>query len=180
LEQGERLIAKYWQLYVGEGDSTATVNYPQKYSLQSDKDKRDEAKDLIATSKVVPSVIFKKEALKEAATIALGSKLTNNKLNEILNEIDSADVVVNPEELNRDIELGLIDLEAASQAKGYPDNSVSKAKIDHAERIARIAESQAKARGTDDLGGIANASRNEKLDKDDEPVAKPKTRGEAE
>ena len=38
----------------------------------------------------------------------------------------------------------LIDLEAASAAKGYPEGSVDKAKTDHAERVARIAESQAK------------------------------------
>ena len=179
LEQGERQIAKYWQMYGKAGSTTSpTVSYPQKYSLQSDKDRRQEAKDILDVAKEVPSVTFKREAVKQAAIITLGTRVTQEKLEEILAEIDSVDVVVNPEELHRDIELGLIDLEAASKAKGYPKGSVDKAATDHAERVERIASSQAKARGVDDLGGIDNVSREEKMSKEEDGIPAKKTRGE--
>ncbi|KKM83659.1 hypothetical protein LCGC14_1307130 [marine sediment metagenome] len=113
LEQGERLIAQYWQMYgTTKSTVTPTVKYPQKYSLQSDRDRRQEAKDILDVAKEVPSVIFKRESVKQAAIITLGAKVTHEKLKEIEEEIDDVDVVVNPEELHRDIELGLIDLEA--------------------------------------------------------------------
>jgi len=178
LEQGERLIAKYWEMYGGVSTEAPTVKYPQKYSLQSDKDKRDETKDLLEIAKVIPSVTYKKEALKQAADASLGTKISNEKLVVIETEIDGANVVVNPDELHRDIELGLIDLERASKAKGYPEGSVKDAAEDHADRVERIAKSQAKARGVEELGGIDNASRNEKMNKDEEDVPKKKTRGE--
>jgi len=179
LAHGERQIAAFWQQYVDPGQKAPTVNYPQKYSLQSDKDRRDEAKDLLQAARQVPSVLYKREALKQVAAITVGTKVSLETLNTIKNEIENADVVINPEELERDIELGLIDLEAASKAKGYPEGSVDKAKTDHAERVARIAESQAKARGADDLGGIEKTSRDEKMVKDMDEVPAPKTRGEA-
>lgn len=178
LEQGERLIADYWQVYEKVSKEKPTVSYPQKYSLQSDKDRREEAKDLIDMAKEVPSVLYKKEAIKQAVSMSLGTKITNEKLEKIYKQIDTADVVVNPEELHRDIELGLIDPNAASKAKGYPEGSVDKAKQAHAERVQRIAESQMKARGVNELSGIDNASREEKMNKDLEEVASKKTRGE--
>ena len=177
LEHGEKLIAEYWHMYEGIREKT-TVVYPQKYSLQSDKEKRDEAKDLILTAKTISSATYRKEVFKEVADITLGSKVSMETLAKIKKEIDSSEVIVNPEELQRDIELGLIDLEAASKAKGYPKGSVEKAAKDHAERVARIADSQAKARGANDLGGIADSSRDEKMSKDKEAVAEEKTRGE--
>ena len=179
LEAGERAIAQYWQMY-GKAELTTspTVKYPQKYSLQSDKDRRQEAKDMLDVAKEVPSVTFKREAVKQAAVIILGTKVTHERLEAIKKEIDAVDVVVNPEELHRDIELGLIDLEAASKAKGYPKGSVNKAANDHAARVERIAFSQAKARGANDLGGIENVSRDEKMNKDEDGVPQKKTRGE--
>jgi hypothetical protein len=179
LEQGERLIADYWQLYKRSTGEVSTVSYPQKYSLQSDKEKRQEANDLVEISKTIASVIFKKEALKQAARITLGTKVKQETLSIIEKEIDEAEVIVNPDELHRDIELGLIDPGTASKAKGYPKESVEKAKQAHAERVKRIAESQAKARGVEDLGGLDNSSRDEKMGKDIEETASKKTRGVA-
>lgn len=178
LEQGERLVAQYWQMYNRASGEVSTVSYPQKYSLQSDKEKRNEAKDLIELTKTVSSVTFKREALKQVARITLGTNIKQETLTRIENEIDIAEVIVNPEELHRDIELGLIDPETASGAKGYPKGVVEKAKTAHAERVKRIAESQAKARGVMDMGGLENVGRDEKIDKDEDEVAAKKTRGE--
>ena len=179
LEHGERLIGLFWQTYIDKNGSPPTVIYPQKYSLQSDSEKRKEAKDTLDISKDIPSPLFKRESMKTAAAIVLGSKVSSEMLEEINKEIDSVQVVTDSDTLERDIELGLIDIETASASKGYPKGSVERAKKDHAERVKRIAESQAKARGVSDLGGIADTSRDEKLNKDDDEVAKEKTRGEA-
>ncbi len=179
LEHGERNIAKFWQMYENPKDRAPTVKYPQKYSLQSDKDQREEAGNLIKSVDSNPSLLYKREALKLAVTKLIGSRVSQEKLEQIFSEIDSSKVIADPEHLMRDIELGLIDLEAASKAKAYPEGSVEKAAADHAERVKRIAESQAKARGNTDMAGLANVSREEKMNKDTDAVAEEKTRASA-
>ena len=180
LEHGERNIAKYWQWYEDKDGEQPTVKYPEKYSLQSNQDTRKEAKDLQESIKGHPSVTYKKEVYKVTSNSLIGHDVSKETMDKINREVDAAKIVVSdPEELNRDLELALVDLEAASLAKGYPKGTVEKAKSDHADRIARIAESQMKARGTNDLGGIENASRAEKIEKDGEAIASRKTRGEA-
>jgi len=180
LEHGERMIAKFWQMYEDSNANPPTVKYPQKYSLQSDKEKRQEAKDLHDSLKSNPSLTYKKEAYKLISETYVGSRIAQETRDKINEEIDKAEVIYSEwEELNRDVELTLIDPETASLAKGYPEGSVAKANIAHAERVKRIAESQAKARGTTDLGGLENVGRAEKIEKDTEEVAKEKTRGNA-
>jgi len=179
LEQGERRIAQLWQSYENRKANSPTIVYPKKYSLQSDKDLRDESKELAESVKNIPSLIYKREAMKLAVNKRLGCRISLETLEAIEKEIDQSEVIFhNPEELSRDVELSLIDPETASKAKGYPEGTVKKAEDAHAERIKRIAESQAKARGASDLGGLENASREEKMDKDNEIVPSEKTRGE--
>jgi hypothetical protein len=163
LEHGERRIAKYWQWYEDRSGETPTVKYPEKYSLQSDVDKREEAKDLQASTKGHPSTTYKKEVYKITAASLIGANISKETLETINQEIDNADVIIgDSEDLRRDVEIGLIDTQTASEAKGYPEGTVEKAKTEHAERVKRIAESQGQARGTPDLGGIANVSIEEK------------------
>lgn len=177
LEQGERRIAQLWQMYESD-QNEVTIKYPKKYSLQTDREQREEANDLADSVKNIPSLLYKREAMKIAVSKRLGSKISSDSLEKIHTEIDNANVIFhNPEELSRDVELTLIDPETASEAKGYPKGAVEKAKIAHADRVQRIAESQAKARGASDLGGLENASREEKMGKDEEIVASDKTRG---
>jgi hypothetical protein len=174
---GERSIAKFWQMYEDIKQAPPSVKYPQKYSLQSDKDQRDEAQDLIKSVSSNPSITYKREALKLAAEKFVGSHLPNDILTKIKDEIDLADVIItDAKELQRDIELGLIDPESASQSKAYPKGAVEKAKIAHAERIARIAESQSKARGVDEMAGLENTSREEKMNKDEDTIPVKRTR----
>lgn len=180
LEHGERNIAKYWQWYEDINGTVPTIKYPEKYSLQTNEDKRKEAKDLQESAKGHPSITYKKEIYKTTSTSLIGPNISKETMDQINGEIDAATIIVSdPEELSRDIELTLIDPEAASLAKGYPPGSVEKAKAAHAERVARIAESQMKARGANDLGGLDNASRSEKIDKDSNETASLKTRGDA-
>jgi len=165
LEHGERSIAKYWTWYKDKSGKLPTIVYPKKYHIKTDKDKREEASKLLETAEVVPSITYKKEALKKAVELSIGSDVSNETLEEINKEIDAAKIVFSDSDtLSKDIEQGLISLDSASQAKTYPDDEVEKAKTDHADRIKRIAESQSQARGTPELGGISNASRSEKDD----------------
>jgi len=162
LEHGERQIATFWSLYEGS-KSTPTVKYPEKYSLQSDKEKRGEATDLLKSAKNIPSLTYKKEALKTVTGILLGTKVSMETLRQIHSEIDKAKVIVSdPDELSKDIEQGIVSLDTASKAKNYPSGEVDKAKTDHADRVARIAQSQGQATGTPDLGGLGNASKAQK------------------
>lgn len=163
LEHGERRIAKYWQWYEDRKGVVPTVKYPEKYTLQNDKERRDEAKDLKESAKSHPSITYKKEVFKITANTLIGPNISKETLDKINKEVEEASVIIgDSEELKSDIELGLIDAETASKAKGYPEGVVEKAKTEHADRVKRIAESQAQARGTPELGGVANASKEEK------------------
>ena len=53
----------------------------------------------------------------------------------------------------------------------YPTGEVSKAANDHAERVARIVQSQASARGASDLAGGADAAAEEKSGDSADPDA---------
>lgn len=181
LQHGERQIAKYWQWYMDRGPEPPKVDYPEKYGLQTDEDKRAEAKDLRESTKGHPSITYKKEVYKITANSLIGSRVSNETMDQIVDEIEDAEVIVtDPDELIRDLENALIDPEAASLAKAYPAGSHEKAKEAHAERIKRIAESQGQARGARDLGGNANASRSEKVDKDEEESTEDKTKPRSE
>jgi hypothetical protein len=164
LEHGERQIARLWTLYEDKTSLQPTVNYPEQYSLQSNEEKRKQASDIIKSAKSIPSLTYKKAALKEAATILVGTKISLEHLQKIHQEIDGAKVIVSdPDELSKDIEQGIVSLETASHAKNYPDGEVDKASKDHEARIKRILESQTQARGVSDLSGLGNASKNEKM-----------------
>lgn len=178
LEHGERIIARYWTMYEDRNGKQPTISYPQRYALVNDKDRRDEAKELRESAKSIPSKTYRKEAIKKIAEINLGTAVSDKVLATIGEEIDNAAVVVvDPDVLKDHVELGILDLESASQSVGYPAGSVAKAAKEHAERVARIAESQEKARGVADLGGSAPASQTEKQETATDDVVKDTTRG---
>jgi hypothetical protein len=172
LENGERKIAVYWSAYDGAKE-TATVRYPSRYSLQTDAERRTEANELKKLAPSVPSVSFQREITKQIAQITIGHKVTNEKLNEIYKEIDSANVLnTDPDIIIRDVEAGILDKRTAAISKGYPESTVEKAEKEHAARLARIAEAQgenigtgASARGIKDADGDSTASKMEKEDK---------------
>jgi hypothetical protein len=180
LEHCERRIAAHWTAYEDKSGKQPTVIYPKRYDLRSDEDNRKEAKELRESAKAVPSTTFRKEAMKRVATINVGNEVSLETLQKIHEDIDKAEIIiVDAQELKDDIEVGIIDLESAAKAKSYPANAVEKAKKDHAERAARIAESQAQARGVTDMAGLANASRNEKQETTEDITVKDNTRGGA-
>jgi hypothetical protein len=142
LEHAEQQVGQIWSLYEGSEDFP-TVKYPEKYNLKSDEDRRQDAKQYNELLGTIPSKTFQKEVAKIIGTTLLKNKVSDDLLNTINTEIDAAQVVSIPAEIiSKDVELGLVSAETASLARGYPPGEVEKAKADHAERLARISESQ--------------------------------------
>lgn len=194
LQHAERKIAEFWALYEGE-DQPASVHYPTQYSLLSDEDRRKAASELNALMPMVTSLTFRREVSKRIVDIILGAKVRADVIRKIKDEIDADPVVIgDPLVIEQDVINGLVDLETASAARGYPKGCVEKAKQDHADRLARIAQSQATAatmnsgsdpgaRGVSDLSANRQAGEEEKTasqrDQTTRDQVKPRTRGEA-
>lgn len=168
LEYGERKLANIWSLY--EGDKNAIViKYPDNYQIKSDADRVTESKELRELSPTIPSITFQKYIAKNIANIILGSKVTKEEIDKIYNEIDSNEIVItDPETIRADHESGFLGTNLASKLRGYPIGEVEKAKVDHAERLARIAIAQTQgvasgaARGITDLDTGDGSAKNEK------------------
>lgn len=192
LEHGERKIADFWAMY--ENEDPGSVNYPEQYSIMSETDRQEQVSALKELMPMVPSLTFRREVAKRIVRITLGTRVGNSKLREIESEIDKDPVVLgDPQVIETDVVNGLVDLETASAARGYPKGVVEKAKADHAERLARIAEHQAKpnldpngsdpgARGVPDQSGNPKAGDEEKTasqkDQTTRDQVKPRVRGE--
>jgi hypothetical protein len=199
LQHAERKVAEFWALYEGATEA-GSVHYPTQYSLLSDADRRAAAAELKDLMPMVPSLTFRREVSKRIVDIILGSKVRADVLRSIKDEIDNDPVVIgDPMVIEQDVINGLVDLETASLARGYPKGVVERAKADHADRLARINESQAQAaaiqqaikagasdpgaRGVPDLSANPNAARDEKAlsqrEQSNRPDVRKRTRGKA-
>jgi len=181
LEYGERQLQQIWGMYEHE-KTDPSISYPQNYSLRTEESRRKEADDLLKLLPMLPSAMYQREVAKEIAEITLGHRVTDEKLQEIRDEIDASKVIVtDPEVINMDIENGLVSVETASQARLYPKDDVEKAKKEHAERLARInaAQSNPAARGTVDLDSDPNPAEEKEKSRqtDKDGVPSDKTRG---
>lgn len=188
LEHGERQIGNIWAMYENQQKSV-TVKYPEKYSLKTEDDRRKDAKELREVMVTLPSGTFQKEIGKQIAEIMLGCKVSSEVLEKVKKEIDSAPTMnADPEVVAKDVEVGLVSLDLASKARGYPEGEVKKAQKDHADRLARIAESQASknemqngaARGVADQGSQGEGSKEkaESRDTTQDDKVSDKVRGE--
>lgn len=185
LEHAERKIAKYYAMMEGS-KKVATILYPETWALRTEDNRRAEAKELQELRNAVPSVKFSKAISVQLANVVLGQKLSKEELKAIIKEIESASAVSSdPDIIFQALEAGVLDLKTAATLLGYPQSVVEAAKKDHAERIARIAESQSSeaARGNPDMDEDPNSGKDEKkesrkTDLDDTP--KDRTRGEAD
>ena len=174
LEVAEKQIALLWSQY--EDDTTETeIRYPKSYTLRTDEDRQNEVKTLAETLNY-PSLTYKREATKRIVGNLIGQSLPKDVLQKIYAEIDVQVVFSNSvDEIHADIKAGLLSVKTASKAKQYPAGEVKAAAKDHADRVARIVQSQTSARGSDDLAGISDASSEEKTgDTTDTKVSDPK------
>ena len=188
LEHAERIIARFFTGFESTDQETQVV-YPTQYSLRSDKDRREEAKELYDLIERTASLTARKALMKKGLRVLLEEGTDAKLFTQMLDEIDASEVLgATPDDLRKDAELGLVDLETASSARLYPEGSVQKAKKDHAERIARIQAAQtansmnADARGVPDLAdskGGAKAEKQEASNPDTDDKASKNQRGEA-
>lgn len=160
LETMERKIAQFWDAYENQGE--ATIKYPETYEIRSPMERQTEAESLVKVSVGVPSKSYQQCVAKRIARLTVGGQVSVEQMAKIEREVDAANgYTTDPLLIAQDVEIGIVDLETASKLRGYPDGTVKKAADDHAERLARIAESQAAAnpdqnpaaRGVADLAG---------------------------
>ncbi len=133
LEAMERGIAEVWAAY--EGGEAASVSYPSDYQLKSDKERLEIAKEELSFVDKIPSLTYQKEMAKDVVNITLGHKTDSATLKKMCDEIEeSTIVVIDTSVIDTDLENGLVDMETASLARGYPKGAVKKA---HEERLAK-------------------------------------------
>lgn len=148
MEYAEREVAKVWGMYLGhDEDDCAKVNYPVKYSLVSDADRRENAKQLADLQPSAPSITFKKEIGKQIAHHLLHRKVGEDVMETINKEIDAAPYIDGTAiSVQQDVASGLVSAETASLARGYKNapEEVKTAKKESAEKLATIAQHQSK------------------------------------
>jgi hypothetical protein len=179
LENGEREIAQIWALY--EGSNPAKVTYPTNYSLRTDEDRRQEAKEYADLQGNVTSETYQKFIQMRIATIMMVPRADADDMNKVETEISQAPgLTSDPEILKSDAEAGFVTQDTASKLRGYPEGEAEKAKQEHAERAARIAAAQqrAGARGVSDLDTDPDDKKKE-TNTDLEPTTEDRTRGAA-
>jgi hypothetical protein len=185
LEFGERKIAKIWADY--EHSEITTIKYPDRYSIKTDKERNEEADSLEKSISTAPSIEYKKAVYKEAILTRIGHKLTSDQIDTIMEEIDQLENInLNHDYIILDIENGILSPETAAVMLGYGEEEAEKAAEAHAERLSRIAISQAKeggiaaARGISDAGepGEASEERKESMDTTTDDTVSDKTRGD--
>lgn len=202
LEAAERQIAEHWAAYeqrIISKREIATVKYPDRYSLKSDRDRIEESEKLVNLMSTVPGRTVKKEMAKLVASKLLGGSASVEVMATIMDEIDAAKYTTSDYEIiiaARDA--GLCGEQVASMALGFEDDEYKQAKKDHLERILRIAEAQTKGAGAGDASNNENAGARGLPDMSDDPAGdareeksksrdttlsddtKPKTRGEGQ
>ena len=162
LQYGEKIIADIWSAYEGSKEEVK-ITYPDNYSLRTDKDRREETKELTKEMPQYASITYQKETAKRAITILMGHKVDRATLKKMHDEIDASEVaVVDPKTIRDDHDAGLVSDVLASKLRGYPEGEVAQAQKDHSARAARILKAQTQARGVDDLGNDPDASKKEK------------------
>jgi hypothetical protein len=172
LQHAEERIGYYWALYEGK-PSFPEVQYPEQYELVDPSQIDREIETLAKLIDRTTSLTLKKRCMKIIAELKVSSYVNRDEMSRIFSEIDSADVIVaDVNSIKLDLEAGLVSLDLASTARGYPKGEVEKAKTDHAERLARIQMAQtpapssaapaAQARGLPDLSGDPKEGQKEK------------------
>lgn len=169
LETAENRVAAIWAEY--QGSEAAVVAYPDEYSMSSTEERLTEAEKLIKTLPQIPSLTYQKLVAKRIAFLILGRSATLEQVQMVSKEIDAAKIIaVDPKVLLEDLAAGLVAMETASAARGYPDGDVKIAKREHIERLAAIAIAQAPGggAGSDAARGVSKGPQDGSADDEKE------------
>jgi hypothetical protein len=154
LENTENFLAERWAEYTGDPENIATCKYPSQYSLQSDSERRAGAKSLFEIKDDMPSRLGRKELIKLAARVLFDGRVSPNVMDDILDEISAAHAITGrTEDIERDVEQGLVSKETASIARGYADGEAAKAYTEFMERLKFINDTQTQGTGGRSLPG---------------------------
>lgn len=174
LQVAEMRVAEYWQMYENV-DNSVNIIYPTQFQFVDVKQAHAEVDQDVILAEKVTSPTLKRELMKKVVAAKVGNTLSIATHLKIVKEIDGNDIqILDSAALFKDIEAGVVSLTTASKLRGYPAGDVEVAKVDHAERLARIQASQAptvnsengpdinKARGVADKGGDTKSGKDEK------------------
>lgn len=146
LENAERKIADFWSAYEEINPrkrNIATIKYPDRYSLKTDRDRIEEAAKLAKLIYTVPGKTAKKELSKNVILTLLSGRVNVDTLEQIFSEIEKANYATSdPEIIIQAKEAGLVGDQVASTALGFSDDEYIQARKDHLERVKRILEAQ--------------------------------------
>lgn len=157
LQEVERHIAEMWAMYENvRNPNIARVSYPSRYILKDDSDRIQEATALLDLMDRIPGKRVKKQMAKQIVTVLLGGKINTDLLLSIHADIDSAGYTSSDIQTILDAQkAGLVGDQTASEALGFKEGEVAKAKKDRAERAVAILAAQT----SPDSGIVNPASR---------------------
>lgn len=167
LRNGERQIAYIWADYQNKPQKNIVISYPDNYSLKSDSDRRSEAVELAELLPTIPSLSYQRYLAKQIARLILGTKVPPSKLDEILSEIDKAEVIcVDPDLIRKDVEVGLLTRALGSKARLYPEGESERALEEKAAIAALTLAAQTSPEATDSASQNLGARGAKELDPD--------------
>ena len=166
LEKAERQIAIVWAEYEGN-ETPAEISYPETFTLKTEKDKREEATELRKIAAGSCSLLAQRELTKLQHTTLLKGKVSEEILEKIMKEIDSAVVVIaDPDILREDVERGYLSGELAAKARKYPADDYQKAVDEVLVRInATAVAQQSGTRGVEETNNL-DQPKADKVEKD--------------
>lgn len=185
LESAERRITDLWSSYENATVSQrqlAIIKYPERYSLKDDAQRVKEAREMSELIRETPSNTARKEMWKNVVTILLSGRVSVEKMDEILEEIDRAKYTTSdPDVIMQALEGGILSEITGAIALGFSASEVPQARKDHAERIARIqaAQSPADVNQVGDKGEEGTSAARGNPDADSNPTAAKEEKAES-
>lgn len=155
LELLERQVSKLWAAYE-KTEINPIISYPKQYDLKTNRDRIEEAKGYKELKGLAPSRKFSLEIAKLSVRSLLDGRVTNDRMEEMMSEIDNAAYTTgDAKEIEIDVNLGLVSSVTASDARGYRGAIETPiAQIEHAKRLAEITKAQTS--GNPDTGNQGN------------------------
>ena len=145
LAEGERLIAAIWAEYENvDKPNSATIHYPDRYTLKSDMERLEEAETQLKLVEKLPTQELKRTVSSLIVDTLLGGILPQDQLDKINGKIRSNDYILSdPQTILQSHKAGLVDDKTASDALGFnADKVVEQAREDRADRIAATLAAQ--------------------------------------
>lgn len=175
MEAAEKKIAQMWAEYENTNNpKPALINYPDRYTLKSDEERLDEASKILDIIERLPGKDMKKEAAKSIITVMLDGKVSRDRMDVLLRQVDIADyTLADPEKVFEAHKEGLVSDKTAAVSLGYDEDEIEQAREDHAIRVRQTLAAQTSpdaearnpaARGAPDLGGDAEQEKEESLE----------------